>query len=172
MGHIRFLRFVGIRVVVRLQCKSAEYYFHRRPSFPVESSIIYATTFHIIFKECICEGHRNFFQIIHFCDSSSKLGCTFLKFAIKKLPPFTELLQTCLPCRCYFFFKKGNTLKNGVGQIRACLHGAHSCMSFQFVMYSDYFCTACILVPTALRKQNGLYREKRFMQHNCQLGIQ
>ena len=31
-----FLRFVGIRVVVRPQCKSAEYFFHHRPSFAVE----------------------------------------------------------------------------------------------------------------------------------------
>ena len=49
MGRIGFfLRFVGIRVVVLPQCKSAEYYFHRRQSFAVEGSIIYVTSFHKI----------------------------------------------------------------------------------------------------------------------------
>ena len=58
VGHIRaggtlflfFLQFVGVRVVVRPQCKSAEYYFHHRPSFAVESSLIYVTTFYKIQK--------------------------------------------------------------------------------------------------------------------------
>ena len=45
MWHIRFFLFVGKRVVVRPQCKSAEYYFHHRPSFAEESSIIFVTTF-------------------------------------------------------------------------------------------------------------------------------
>ena len=139
MGHIRawgtfvFLRFVGIRVVVRPQCKSAEYYFHRRPSFAVESSLIYITTFHKIQKKMhFAMVIETFFQIIHFRDSSSKLGCTFSKFAIKKLPPSTELLQTC-PIKSVLFFKNkfGNILKKiGWGRFSACLDGAHSCMSF------------------------------------------
>ena len=48
MGHIRFFRFVGIRMIVRPQCKSAEYYFHHRPSFAIESSIIFLITFYKI----------------------------------------------------------------------------------------------------------------------------
>ena len=93
MGHI-VLRFVRIRVVVRPQCKSAEYeyYFHHRPSFAVESSSIYVTTFHKIQKMRLPRVIETFFQIIHFRDSSSKLGCTFFQnSAIKKLPPSTEL---------------------------------------------------------------------------------
>ena len=36
MGHI-ILRFAGIRVIAHSQCKSAEYYLHRRPSLTVET---------------------------------------------------------------------------------------------------------------------------------------
>ena len=64
MGHIRFLRFVGIRVVVRPQYKSTEYYFHHRPSFAVEISIIYVTTF-IKLKKCILGGSSKLFFFFH-----------------------------------------------------------------------------------------------------------
>ena len=155
MGHIRFLRFVGIRVVVGPQCKSAEYYFHHRLSSAVKSSIIFVTTF-IKFKKRILRGssklHSNF---IHFRDSSSKLGCTFSIFSIKKLPPSTELLQAC-PIKSVLFFKKKfrNILKMvGWGRFaaRACLHGAHRACLFN-VLWLLVNWTACISVPTALRK--------------------
>ena len=153
MGHIRFfLRFVGIRVIARPQCKSAEYYFHHRPSFAVESSIIYVTTFYKT-KKCILRGSTKLFHIIHFSDSSSKLGFTF-KFTIKKLPSSTEPVQTC-PIKPVLFFKNkfentyikkmgwGKFAHAFMGHIRACLFN---------VVWLLVNCTACISVPTALRK--------------------
>ena len=61
--------------------------------------------------------------------------------------------------------------KDGVGKVRACLHGAHSCMSF--FMYYDYLLingTACVSIPITAQEVN--HREKRFIKHNCELGIQ
>ena len=93
MGHIRawgtfvFLRFVGIRVVVRPQCKSAEYYFHHRPSFAVESSIIVFTTFYKILK-------MHFARVIETLSKSSifvipglEIGVHLFKIHPKETPP-------------------------------------------------------------------------------------
>ena len=166
MGHIRFFAICGNTSGCSSQCISAEYYFHHRPSFSVESNIIFVTTFYKI-KKCILRGSSKLYSNHPFRNSSLKLGCTISKFTIKKLPLTTELLQTCIKSVLFFKNQFGNILKKMgwgrfahafMGHIRACLFNVLD------YLYRLYLGTN--------RAQEVNHREKRFIKHNCKLGIQ
>ena len=133
MGHI-FLRFVGIRVVVRPQCKSVEYFFRHRPSFAVESNLIYGTTFYKIKK-------MHFARVIEtvFFSSSNhpfswfllEIGVHLFKIHHKEAPSIHGAAANfSIKSALFFKDKFGNILKKMgwggfalalMGHIRACL---------------------------------------------------
>ena len=162
MGHIRawgtsvFLRFVGIRVVVRPQCKSAEYCFHHRPSFAVESSILYNVCYHFLKKltNAFSEVIETFFQIIHFRESSSKLGVHLFKINHKEASSIHgAAANLSYQVGVIFKMKFGNIFlkKMGWGRFAHAFMG-HIRACFFNVLWVFVNCTACISVPTALRK--------------------
>ena len=60
-----------------------------------------------------CEGNRNCFHIIHFRDSSSKLGYTFSKFT--KEAPFIHRAVANLSYQVGAIFEKNGNIKNWGG---------------------------------------------------------